>query len=95
MKAENLVLYGLIDGKRKPKSLEAYLQVLVDDLQHLLQTGIQVYDAATDQVFSCKAMLMTSLQDYIGYRDVGCQKVSGDQPRLLLSPVPCMQSTLI
>lgn len=78
MKAENLIMYGMIDGDRKPKSLAAYLDLLVGDLLNLFEEGVRTYDAATGEVFTCKVILLASVQDYVGYRDVGLQRVSGE-----------------
>lgn len=77
MKAENLILYGLVDGKKKPQKLDAYLKMLVQDLQQLFEGGLSVFDACAQETFTCRAILLASVQDYMGYRDVGMQRVSG------------------
>ena len=78
-RASNLILYGVIGGKRKPKSLQAYIQSLVDELQ-VLWEGVDTFDSASGTRFPLRAMLLVSLHDYPGYRDVALQHDAGAPP---------------
>lgn len=76
MQKDHMILYGIIDGQRKPATLQAYLRCLTNELE-ALDEGIETYDAATDTRFFLRAKLLASCQDYQGYKDVASQRVSG------------------
>lgn len=76
MQKDNLILYAIIDGKRKPTTLRAYLEALTQELEYL-DEGVETCDAASKSSFLLRAKLVASIQDYQGYKDVGGQRVSG------------------
>ena len=81
---DHLVLYGVIDGTRKPKTLQGYLQHLVDELDQLW-AGVETYDAATGESFLMRAMLLCTIHDYVGSRDIAMQRGAGNECSLQAS----------
>lgn len=67
---EHLVLWGLIDGPRKPKNLQTYMQPLVNELLELWQDGVRVFNAATDTVSRVRVMAVLMMHDNRALRDV-------------------------
>src|SRR5207248_2431163 len=56
VKRENLMLCGIIPGRRNPKDINSFLRPLVDELKLLSNTGIpDVYDAASNSKFTLRA----------------------------------------
>jgi hypothetical protein len=76
-KPENIILQGIIDGTRKPKSLQGYLAPFVHELE-MLNTGVPTYDAASKDTFNLRAMLVCSQQDYVGMSDIANQRGAGE-----------------
>jgi hypothetical protein len=74
--ADNIILLGVIDGKRKPSTLKGYIAHLVDELE-MLWAGLDTYDAATKEIFKMKAMLICSQHDYVGLSDIALQRGAG------------------
>jgi hypothetical protein len=95
MKRDNLILYGLIDGQSKPASLKGYIDCLVSELS-VLEGGLTTFDAASGTSFQLRAKLLISVQDYQGYRDVACQRVSGKHRTLRVELInsTCKECTL-
>ena len=57
VKKENLLLCGIIPGKRNPKDIHSFLRPMIDELKEL-EVGIAgVYDASTKSVFTLRAHL--------------------------------------
>ncbi|KAL5846310.1 hypothetical protein ACOSQ3_009834 [Xanthoceras sorbifolium] len=59
MSKENLILTLLIPGpKLRGNDIDVYVQPLIDDLNELWHTGVEVNDASTNSTFNLKAILM-------------------------------------
>ena len=63
---ENILLLGIIpgNGKQEPKTLDPYLEVIVDELLDLQNK--QIYDAYQEKVFSLKIEIILHILDYPG-----------------------------
>ena len=66
--AEFLQLVGVIPGKKEPKNTDAYLQVLIDELQNI--NGTSIYDAHQKSSFTLQAHLLLHTMDYPGQSKV-------------------------
>ena len=75
--ADNIILQGIIDGRRKPQTLQGYIALIVEELERLW-VGIDTYDAVTGETFKLRAMLICSQQDYVGLSDIAMQRGAGD-----------------
>ena len=64
----SLLLVGIIPGPKEPQLIDTYLQVLVDDIQHL--SGSEVYDAYMKQKFVLRASIMLNILDYPGQNKI-------------------------
>jgi hypothetical protein len=82
-KTENLILWAMLDGKTKPKTLQGYLTFLIPELEQLF-AGVTTYDAATGETFNMRAMLLFTQHDYVGLRDVALQTGAGNTPSVAL-----------
>lgn len=68
MKKEYLFLSILVPGPKHPKkSLDIYLQPLIDELKELWTTGVQAYDVSKKQNFMMRAVLMWTISDFPAY----------------------------
>ncbi|CAA7043670.1 unnamed protein product [Microthlaspi erraticum] len=68
MKKENLFLSILVPGPKHPKkSLDIFLQPLIDELKDLWTNGIQAYDVSKKQNFVMRAVLMWTISDFPAY----------------------------
>ncbi|KAG8366038.1 hypothetical protein BUALT_Bualt17G0034500 [Buddleja alternifolia] len=58
----------LVPGPRSPgKSLDVYLQPLIDELETLWNDGVETYDVFKKQNFQMKAALMWTISDFPAY----------------------------
>jgi len=68
MKREYIFLTLMIPGPRSPgKSLDVYLQLLIDELKILWDIGVNTFDAWKKQNFIMKAALMWTISDFLAY----------------------------
>lgn len=69
-----MMLSLLISGPRQPgNDIDVYLAPLVDDLKNLWDKGIEVYDAYKQQLFTLKAVLLWTINDFPAYGNLsGC-----------------------
>ena len=74
MSKENIILTLLIPGPTQPgNDIDVYLQPLIDDLQDLWINGLPVKDSRTGEIFSLRAMLMWTINDFPAYGKLfGC-----------------------
>ncbi|XP_074373925.1 uncharacterized protein LOC141714296 [Apium graveolens] len=75
MKRKFMMLSTLISGPYEPgNNIDIYLQPIIDDLKKLWEEGEpNVYDAHNKSVFTLKAVLMWTVNDFSGYRNLsGC-----------------------
>jgi hypothetical protein len=65
----------LIQGPKQPgNDLNMYLQLLKDELDMLWNTaGVNTWNAAAGDYFPMRVMLLTTVQDYLGYGYIACQ----------------------
>lgn len=62
---KSILLAGIIPGKSEPKSIDPYIDVLVDEIQSLNST--QCYDGYRDEVFNMKVDIILNILDYPGH----------------------------
>lgn len=65
MKETSFMLTLLIPGPKSPgKDMDVFLRPLVDELKMLWDEGVQVRDAATNTVFTMRAALLWTINDF-------------------------------
>ena len=68
MKMKFMMLSLLISGPRKPgKNIDVYLSPLVDDLKTLWEKGFETYDAHLHELFTLKAIILWTINDFPAY----------------------------
>lgn len=74
---ENVMLVGVIpaNGKEEPKSVDPYIEVLVDELMQL--SGTTFYDAYKGESFTFRVRLHNYVLDYPGLNKVFCSTGAG------------------
>jgi len=75
-KKENLLLAGIIGGPNKPKSLQAFIHHLVEQLQQGWQ-GFTLKDPVSGENFTCRVLLAFSQHDYPAMRDMALRQDAG------------------
>lgn len=89
MKREFLFLTILVLGPQHPKrSLDVFLQPLIQELQMLWNHGVAAYDISRQQNFVMKVVLMWTISDYPAYR-----MLSGWMTHERLSCLYCQENT--
>ena len=68
MMSASAMLVGLIAGPKEPKTSNAYLHRLVDDISQL--NTLQVYDGYKDECFSLQAHIVLNIFDYKGQNKI-------------------------
>ncbi|KAK1414527.1 hypothetical protein QVD17_30273 [Tagetes erecta] len=65
MKESSFMLSLLIPGPKSPgKDMDIFLRPLVDELNHLWKTSVRTKDAATNTIFTMKAALLWTINDF-------------------------------
>lgn len=74
---ENVMLAGIIpaNNKEEPKSVDPYVEVLVDELLGLCET--RFYDSFREEEFLFRLQLHNYVLDYLGLNKVFCCDGSG------------------
>ncbi|KAG7568194.1 Transposase-associated domain [Arabidopsis thaliana x Arabidopsis arenosa] len=68
MKKEYFYLAILVPGPKHPKkSLDIFLQPLIEELQSLWKDGVDAYDVSKNQNFKMRAALMWTISDFPAY----------------------------
>ena len=67
-KAESILLVGIIPGRKEPKNLDPYLNVLVEELQKMC--GQTIFDSLKNEHFSLKTNILLNILDYPGQNKV-------------------------
>ncbi|CAA7013526.1 unnamed protein product [Microthlaspi erraticum] len=68
MKQEFMFLTILVPGPKHPKrSLDIFLQPLIEELKDLWFSGVEAYDISTKQNFLLRAVLMWTISDFPAY----------------------------
>ncbi|XP_057247115.1 uncharacterized protein LOC125494440 [Beta vulgaris subsp. vulgaris] len=81
MKRKYMMLSLLISGPKQPgNDIDVYLQPLVEDLQKMWNEGVLVFDAYANEMFTLRAMLFCTMNDYPAYGNLSGYKTKGKQP---------------
>ncbi|KAL6520127.1 hypothetical protein OROHE_017270 [Orobanche hederae] len=68
MKSDFIMLSLIIPGPESPKNaIDVYMQPLVKELKELWESGIDTYDASSNQMFNMRAALHSTISDFPGY----------------------------
>ncbi|XP_025703732.1 uncharacterized protein [Arachis hypogaea] len=68
MKPEYVMMSLLIPGPCSPgKSIDVYLQPLIEELKVLWEVGVETYDASKNQTFQLHAALLWTISDFPAY----------------------------
>ena len=62
--AGSMLLSGIIPGRSEPKNMDAYLDVLVEEIMHMNTS--EVYDGYRNETFHLKVQLLLNVPDYPG-----------------------------
>ncbi|KAK6784367.1 hypothetical protein RDI58_017822 [Solanum bulbocastanum] len=80
MKFEYSMLSLLIHGQRSPgNDIDNYLQLLIDELKLLWDSGVETYDASRNQTFQIRASLMWTINDFPAYAMLSGWSIKGKQ----------------
>ncbi|KAK1651522.1 hypothetical protein QYE76_069327 [Lolium multiflorum] len=75
LKKKYIHMSMLIQGPTQPGSdINLYLELLKEELVTLWEEGTETWDAYGQETFRMKAALLTTVQDYLGYGYIACQK---------------------
>ena len=73
-----MMLTLLISGPKQPgNDIGIFLQPLIDDLKMLRDVGVEVYDAYLKEVFTLKAVLLWTINDFPAYGNFSGCSVKG------------------
>ena len=74
MKRKFMMLSLLISGPRQPgNDIDVYLAPLLDDLKMLWDVGVECYDVHQQEVFTLRAVLLWTINDFPAYGNLsGC-----------------------
>ncbi|XP_048502914.2 uncharacterized protein LOC104883277 [Beta vulgaris subsp. vulgaris] len=78
MKPHSFLLSLLIPGPTSPgRSIDVYLQPLIEELKELWEIGVETYDAHSKQNFNMRAMLLWTISDFPAYADLSGWSTKG------------------
>ncbi|XP_058732773.1 uncharacterized protein LOC131604346 [Vicia villosa] len=78
MKRKYMMLTMLISGPKQPgNDIDIYLAPLIEDLKHLWETGVEVYDEYKKESFKLRAMLYGTINDFPAYGNLSGYSVKG------------------
>ena len=78
MKRKYMMLSMIISGPKQPgNDIDVYLTPLIDDLKKLWGEGVAVYDAYKDEIFTLRAMIFTTINDFPAYGNLSGYIVKG------------------
>ncbi|XP_058775331.1 uncharacterized protein LOC131649595 [Vicia villosa] len=78
MKRKYTMLTMLISGPKQPgNDIDIYLAPLIEDLKHLWETGVEVYDEYKKESFKLRAMLFGTINDFPAYGNLSGYSVKG------------------
>ena len=90
MKRKYIMMSILIEKPKQPgNDIDVYFQLLVDDLQTLWNTGVEVWDADKREYFTVRAILFCTIQDFPALGNTSGQPVHGHKCRVI-----CMENTV-
>ena len=73
-----MMMVGIIPGPTKPKSIQCYLKIIVDELLLLWSNGVSVTDASDNQVCLVKCQLLYTVADYQAHPMINLQSGTGN-----------------
>jgi hypothetical protein len=76
-KTNMMIMAGIVPGPNKPKSMSAYLNVIVDELNHLYLNGVPIHDSYSNTTKTIKVLLLFTIADYPAHGLVNCQQGAG------------------
>lgn len=78
MKKEFTIMTLLIPGPQSPgKEIDVYLRPLIDELKELWQNGVPTYDKSTETMFSLRAAVMWTINDFPAYGNLSGWSTKG------------------
>jgi hypothetical protein len=78
MKRKFIMLSMLISGPKQPgNDIDVYLAPLIDDLKHLWEKGVEVYDGYRKEHFNLRAMLFGTINDFPAYGNLSGYSIKG------------------
>ncbi|KAL0556638.1 hypothetical protein IC582_005152 [Cucumis melo] len=74
MRRKYLILTMLISGPKQPRyDINVYLAPLIDDLKLMWEEGVQCFDAHRNEIFTLRAVLLWTIDDFHAYVNLyGC-----------------------
>ncbi|XP_074342166.1 uncharacterized protein LOC141679607 [Apium graveolens] len=79
MKQDNFILSVLTQGPKEPgNKIDVYLQPLIEELKELWEDGVQTYDASKNEMFTLRASLMWTINDFPGYANLSGWSTKGE-----------------
>lgn len=80
MEQQLFILFVLIDGLKGPDDkIDAYLQLLIEELKELWSQGVLTYDALHDQMFKLHAALLWIISDFPAYAKLSRWSTKGEK----------------
>ncbi|XP_057446719.1 uncharacterized protein LOC130738643 isoform X1 [Lotus japonicus] len=78
MKRKYMMLSMLISGPKQPRNdIDIYLAPLIEDLKHLWDIGVEVYDGYREENFTLRALLFGTINDFPAYGNLSGYSVKG------------------
>ena len=78
MKHKYSMLSMLILGLKQPRNdIDVYLTPLIEDLKHLWDDGVMVYNAHEEEMFNLRAMLYGTINDFPAYSNLSGYNIKG------------------
>ncbi|XP_058733075.1 uncharacterized protein LOC131604664 [Vicia villosa] len=78
MKRKFMMLTMLISGPKQPgNDIDIYLVPLIEDLILMWETGVEVYDGFKKELFTLRAMLFGTINDFPAYGNLSGYSVKG------------------
>ncbi|CAK8566392.1 unnamed protein product [Lathyrus sativus] len=78
MKRKYMMLTMLISGPKQPgNDIDIYLAPLIEDLKHMWEAGVEVYDEYKKESFQLRVMLFGTINDFPAYGNLSGYSVKG------------------
>lgn len=83
MKRKYIMMSLLIQGPRQPgNDIDVYLAPLIEDLQKLWKDGVSMWDAYSKEVFTLRAMVFCTVNDFPAYKNLSGYSTKGQKRAL-------------
>jgi hypothetical protein len=76
-KFQYMHMAGVVPGPRKPKDLQPYLRIVVDELLELYRDGVEYRDPFDNVMRTSRVKLLFTSADYPGHSDLNDQQCQG------------------